>query len=123
MNKHFGIRRLGEIAHAELGSRFVISPAHLMPLWAEVLAEFSEAKLRRVLIEGTSPDRQTDPLDAYAHGDFLSRLDRPGARVDFCLLRLRTGCANETLCQGGQLWRVHGAILRRHRSSDHVVGM
>lgn len=85
MNKHYRIRRLGEIVHAELGSRFVISLAHLMPLWAEVLVECSAAKLRRVLIEGTTPDRQMEPLDAYAHGDFLSGLDRPGVRIAFCL--------------------------------------
>ncbi|MGE3771719.1 MAG: hypothetical protein AB7I32_02270 [Gammaproteobacteria bacterium] len=85
MSRPFRIRTLGDIVHAELGSRFVISLEHLMPLWADVLATARERRLRRVLIEGINPERRMEPFDAYTHGDFLSGLERPGLRVAFCL--------------------------------------
>lgn len=85
MSRPFRIRTHGELVHAELGSRFVISLQHLMPLWVDILATAQERKLRRVLIEGRNPERRMEPLDAYRHGDFLSSLERPGLRVAFCL--------------------------------------
>lgn len=36
-------------------------------------------------MEGHGPERNMRPHDAYAHGDFLGNLERPGLRVAFCL--------------------------------------
>lgn len=85
MSDLFQIRVVGELVHAELGRRFVISLAHLMPLWADVLHAARGRGLRRVLVEGHGPERDMRPHDAYAHGDFLGNLARPGLRVAFCL--------------------------------------
>lgn len=73
------------MVHVELDSCFTISLAHLMPMWADTLLACREAEVRRVIVEGTKPERLMEPLDAYAHGDFLSGLDYSGLRVAFCL--------------------------------------
>lgn len=85
MSRPFRIRTHGDLVHAELGSRFVLSLQHLMPLWIDILATAQERKLRRVLIEGRDLERRMEPPEVYAHGEFLSGLERPGLRVAFCL--------------------------------------
>ena len=84
MKQAYSILALNDIIHVELDANFQISLCSMLTLWPQILSACACGNSRRVLIEGQQPIHAMSSGDAFAHGDYVSGLHRPGLRVALC---------------------------------------